>query len=49
MLHAYYQSLAAMARKDQRVTDSHSVEEALGRHHEKLAASRSRRTHHQRR
>jgi low affinity Fe/Cu permease len=48
VLQAYYRSLAVMARKDQRVADSHSVEEAQDRHHEKLAATRTRRTHHRR-
>jgi low affinity Fe/Cu permease len=36
MLHAFYEKLAAMAKKDATLTRSHSIEEAQARHQRKL-------------
>jgi low affinity Fe/Cu permease len=36
-LHAHYQKLVELARQERRLTESHSVEEAQGRHEVKLA------------
>jgi low affinity Fe/Cu permease len=35
VLHRHYQELAAMAKKDARITESHSIEEARSRHSRK--------------
>jgi low affinity Fe/Cu permease len=35
VLHAHYDKLAELARKEQRITESHSVAEAVGRHRSK--------------
>jgi low affinity Fe/Cu permease len=42
ILHAHYQRLVEMARKDVDLTSSHSVEEAEGRHEAKLGGSTPR-------
>ena len=42
VLHTYYQTLVRMAKKDERVDQSHSLEEAEGRHHEKLSQTKGR-------
>lgn len=49
VLHAYYRSLAVMAKKDEHVKDSHSIEEAVDRHHEKLSQAKTRRSRRRRR
>jgi low affinity Fe/Cu permease len=40
-LHAHYKKLATMAKHDDRVTKSHSIEEAEVRHHRKLRAKKT--------
>jgi low affinity Fe/Cu permease len=40
-LHTHYCTLVELAQKDQTVTDSHSVEEAEGRHDDKVRGRRS--------
>jgi low affinity Fe/Cu permease len=40
-LHAHYRKLVTMAKRDDRVTRSHSVEEAEVRHHRKLKANKA--------
>jgi low affinity Fe/Cu permease len=42
-LHAHYCKLVELAQKDLKVTDSHSVEEAEGRHTHKMQGRRERR------
>lgn len=36
LLHEHYKKLSALAKRDQRLTESHSIEEAAARHHAKL-------------
>lgn len=43
-LHQYFARLVEQAKKDIKVTDSHSVEEAENRHQEKLADHRSKKS-----
>jgi len=40
-LHAHYKKLVTMAKRDARVTQSHSIEEAEVRHKRKLKATQS--------
>jgi low affinity Fe/Cu permease len=47
LLHDYYGRLAAMAKKDNTLTESHSVEEAEELHSVKLARRREHRATHQ--
>ena len=42
-LHEYYAQLVQMAKKDLRLTESHSVEEAEGRHSTKRASRKTKR------
>jgi low affinity Fe/Cu permease len=41
VLHDYYERLAAMAKRDRRLTESHSVEEAESRHMHKVERRKS--------
>ena len=43
LLHVYYQRLTEMAKKDENVSKSHSVEEAESRHSEKIDKQKKRR------
>jgi low affinity Fe/Cu permease len=47
-LHDYYGRLAQMAKKDNMLGESHSIDEAEERHSSKLAARRKHRAAHQR-
>jgi low affinity Fe/Cu permease len=47
-LHDYYGRLAQMAKKDNMLGESHSIDEAEERHSSKLAARRKHRATHQR-
>ena len=42
VLHAHYQKLVIMAKKDEGLTDSHSVEEAAERHSNKMKERRKK-------
>jgi|SRR5689334_4660734 low affinity Fe/Cu permease len=44
LLHEYYTRLATMAKKDERLGESHSVEEAEGRHTSKATSRKKNRT-----
>jgi low affinity Fe/Cu permease len=46
ILHAHYKKLAVMAKHDDRVTKSHSIEEAEVRHHRKLRAKEALASEH---
>ena len=46
VLHSYYQRLATMAKKDFRLTESHSIEEAEERHSSKAAHRAERHREH---
>ena len=46
-LHNYYAHLAVLAKRDARLTDSHSVEEARVQHERKSHARRARRKSHE--